>query len=167
MSTKGGFLSGRLRVKCHLSKQLVSLVLFIPSLLLKLAISSVLPWGSSTNEVGSDWKHKPIFFELATCIYVKLWFDWRKNTKIKKFLPGGIWWDLKLNYCLFGRNLNMDFLAKKNKFFWWWVKANGGTRGTLMHEEVLARMEPRMGPSEEILLGQEEVGCIGNKKPHS
>ena len=36
-----------------------------------------------------------------------------------------------------------------------------------MHEEVLARMEPRMGPSEEILLGQEEVGCIGNKKPHS
>ena len=26
--------------------------------------------------------------------------------------------------------------------------------GTLMHELVLARMEPRMGPSEELLFGQ-------------
>ena len=33
-----------------------------------------------------------------------------------------------------------------------------------MHELVLARMEPRMGPSEEFLFGQEEVGGLGNKK---
>ncbi|NQV76421.1 MAG: hypothetical protein HQ491_10275 [Bacteroidetes bacterium] len=32
--------------------------------------------------------------------------------------------------------------------------------GTLIHEDVLARMEPRMGPSEEFLFGQEEVGGL-------
>ena len=33
-----------------------------------------------------------------------------------------------------------------------------------MHEDVLANMEPRMGPNEDLLFGQEEVGCIDSKK---
>ena len=69
-----------------------------------------------------------------------------------------------MTYAVLAETYLLIFWSKKINFFDGGYRLKGGAGWTLMHELVLARMEPRMGPSQEFLLGQEEVDGIDNKK---